>query len=142
MYKIDAKRINVGRVEAGVIAKDAKVKILPGGQVTTVNSVERFLEDTDKAVASECIGITTADAVFLERGNVVCSPGQEPILTDKISASIFWMSKADFAKDQKLTLRCSTQETPCKIASIDKRINSRRSRKIKGTGLCGPDITV
>jgi len=124
VYKIADKRVNVGRVEAGVIAKGAQIKILPGGQVTNVNSVERFLEDTDKAVASECIGITTADSVFLERGNIVCCPGREPTLTDRISASIFWMSKRDFTKDQKLTLRCATQETPCKIASIDKRIDS------------------
>ncbi|GAH02642.1 unnamed protein product, partial [marine sediment metagenome] len=124
VYKIADKRVNVGRVESGVIEKGMEIKILPSGRITTINSVEKFRKDTDRAVASECIGITTADSVFLDRGNVVCSPGREPTLTDRISASIFWMSKRDFTKDQKLTLRCATQETPCKIASIDKRINS------------------
>ncbi|MCK4850542.1 MAG: 50S ribosome-binding GTPase [Phycisphaerae bacterium] len=124
VYKVDGKRINVGRVESGVIEKGMEIKILPSGLITTVNSIEKFLKDSDRAVASECIGITTADAVFLERGNVVCSPSREPILTDKISANIFWMSKGDFSKDQKVILRCATQETACKIASIDKRINS------------------
>jgi len=111
-------------VESGVIAKGAEIKILPTGQVTNVNSIEKFLEDTDKAIASECIGFTTADSVFLDRGNVVCLPASEPTLTDRISASIFWMTKQDFGKDQKLTLRCATQETSCKIESINKRINS------------------
>ena len=124
VYKIADKRINVGRVESGVIAKGIEVKILPTGQLTSVNSIEKFLEKTDKAVASECIGITTADSVFLERGNIVCLPGNEPILTDKIAANIFWMTKRDFVKDQKLTIRCATQQTSCKIESINKRINS------------------
>ena len=124
VYKVDDKRINVGRVEAGVIEKGADIKILPTGQVTSVDSIEKFLEDTDKAIVSECVGITTADSVFLDRGDVVCLPGKEPTLTDRIPANIFWMTKKDFTKDQKLTIKCATQETSCKIDSINKRINS------------------
>jgi sulfate adenylyltransferase subunit 1 (EFTu-like GTPase family) len=124
VYKVGEKRINVGRVESGVIEKGTEVKILPTGQITNVNSIEKYLENTDKAVASECIGITTTDSVFLDRGNVVCLPGAEPVLTDRIPANIFWMAKHDFVKGQKLTIRCATQETVCKVESIDKRINS------------------
>ena len=124
VYKIEDKRINAGRVEAGVIEKGTEVKILPSGQQTTIKSIEKFLEDTDRAVAGECIGVTTADAVFLDRGNIVCSPAGEPTLTDRIPANIFWMSKQDLAKNQTLTLRCATQETSCKIESINKKINS------------------
>jgi len=124
VYKVGDKRINVGRVESGIIAKGDQIKVLPPGQMTKVNSIEKFLEDTDKAVASECIGITTVDSVFLDRGDIVCLPGAEPALTDEIAASIFWMTKQDLAKDQKLTIRCATQETNCKIESIIKRINS------------------
>ncbi|MHC4604601.1 MAG: GTP-binding protein [Planctomycetota bacterium] len=124
VYKIGDKRINVGRVESGVIEKGAEVRILPTGQITNINSIEKYLENPNKAVASECIGITTTDSVFLDRGNVVCLPGAEPALTDKIPANIFWMAKQDFVKDQKLTIRCATQETSCKIESINKRINS------------------
>lgn len=124
VYKIDSKRLNVGRVEAGVISKGEKIKILPSEQTTTVNSIEKFLEDTDKAIASESIGMTTTDAVFLDRGNIVCLPGSEPKLTDRIPASIFWMTKRDFTPGLRLMMRCATQETSCKIEKINKRINS------------------
>ncbi len=124
VYKIEDKRIGVGRVESGVIKKGSEVKVLPGGNVTSVLSIEKFLEDTDTAIAGECIGLTTADPVFLERGNVLCSPEDEPILTNKIAANMFWMSRKDFTKDQKLTIRCATQEMSCKVVRIDKRIDS------------------
>jgi sulfate adenylyltransferase large subunit len=124
VYKIQDRRISVGRVESGTIHKGAKVKILPGGQATSIDSIEKFLEKTDTAVAGECIGITTANSVFLDRGNVICLPAAEPTLTDKIPANIFWMTKEDFTKDQRLTLKCATQETSCKIESINRRINS------------------
>ena len=124
VYKFDEKRINVGRVEAGVINKGDQIKILPSEQSTKVKSIEKFLEDSNKAIASECIGMVTADAVFLDRGNIVCKAGSEPKLTDRICASMFWMTKQDYTPDMKLTIRCSTQETSCKIESINKRINS------------------
>lgn len=124
VYKIEDKRINVGRVEAGVIAEGDEIKVLPTGEVTKVASIERFLEQRDRAVASESIGMTTTDSVFLDRGNIVCVPGKEPFLTDTISASMFWMTKRDFEPNMKLTIRCATQETSCKIEKISKRINS------------------
>jgi sulfate adenylyltransferase subunit 1 (EFTu-like GTPase family) len=124
VYKVSDKRVNVGRVEAGVIEKGARIKVLPSGHVTSVNSIEKFLEDTDKAVAGECIGITTLDSVFLERGNVICLPGAEPVLTDTFDATIFWMSKKPFDKQKRIIIRCSTQQTTCKVETISKRIDS------------------
>jgi sulfate adenylyltransferase large subunit len=124
VYKIEDKRINAGRVEAGAIATGDEIKLLPTGQVTKVASIERFLEQRDKAIASESIGMTTTDSVFLDRGNIVCLPGKEPFLTDTISASMFWMTKKDFDPNMKLTIRCATQETSCRIENINKRINS------------------
>lgn len=124
VYKVRDKRINAGRVESGTIEKGNEIKILPNGQVTKIKSIEKFLEETDKGIAGECIGVTTTDSVFLDRGDVLCTPGSEPTLTDRINANIFWMSKKQFNKDQKLTIRCATQETSCKIESINKRIDS------------------
>ncbi|MCK4960715.1 MAG: adenylyl-sulfate kinase, partial [Planctomycetes bacterium] len=124
VYKVDEKRINVGRVEAGAIGVGDSIKILPGGQVTSVGTIEKFMEDADRAVASECIGMTTADSVFLDRGDVVCSGESEPTVTDRVSASIFWMTKKPFKHGEKLLFRCATQETSCKIKSINRRINS------------------
>ena len=124
VYKIDDKRINVGRVEAGMIKKGDQIKIIPSGEITKVKSVEKFMEETDEAIASECVGMTTEDSVFLDRGNVVCLCDDEPVSTNDIQANIFWMTKKGFDKNEKLTLRCATQETSCRIEKINKRINS------------------
>ncbi len=124
VYKVKDKRINAGRVESGTIEEGTEIKILPNGQTTKIKSIEKFLEKISKATAGECIGITTTDSVFLDRGDVLCPPGSEPKLTDSINANIFWMAKKEFKKDQKLTIRCATQETSCKIESINKRIDS------------------
>jgi len=124
IYKVDDKRINVGRVEAGILDADAEVMLLPSRQKTRVKSIEKFLAAPTRAFAGECIGITTTDSVFLDRGNVVCLPGHEPMLTDSFDASIFWMSAVPGSKGEKLVLRCATQETPCRIETIHRKIDS------------------
>lgn len=124
VYKIRDKRITVGRVEAGFIKKGEKIRILPSGDTTIVNSIEKYLENPDKSYAGESIGITTLDPIFLDRGNVICVPGKEPTLTNEFRANVFWMSKSDFDKNNRITIRCATQETTCKVKRIEKRINS------------------
>ena len=104
VYKIDEKRINAGRVEAGVLEKGTAIKILPGGQTTNVSTIEKFMEDPTRAVAGECIGMTTEDAVFLDRGNVVTLPESAPAMTDRVHASIFWMIKQDYTDKRKLII--------------------------------------
>ncbi len=124
VYKIDDKRINAGRVESGSIAQGDTIEILPEGQTTKIRSIEKFLAEPTEAIAGECIGFTTEDSVFLDRGHIVCTSGKAPRLTDTFHASIFWMTKKNYSPDQKLNIRCATQETSCKLQQIHKRIDS------------------
>jgi len=123
-YRIDDKRIFVGRVEAGTIKAGTDIKILPSNRITKVGSIEKYMEKTGEAYTGQSIGITTEEQVFLNRGDVVCLPGKEPVLTDRFSANIFWMAKEDFSKNERLAIRCATQETTCKVENIKKRIDS------------------
>ena len=124
VYKIDDKRMNAGRVEAGKITQGQQIKILPSGQITTVKTVEKFLENITSAGAGDSIGFTTQDSVFLDRGDIVCIPGEEPLLTDEVQAKVFWMSRRPLSINDRLIIRCATQETKCNIQAIHKRINS------------------
>jgi len=124
IYKIDDKRIAVGRIESGRLKKGQEVKIFPEGKVTKVKSIEKFCEEPQVCSAGESIGFITDDAVFLERGNVICQAGSEPKIKDTFQASIFWMAKQGYLKGEKIFLRCATQDISCKIEQIYKRINS------------------
>lgn len=124
VYKMDGKRIAVGRIEAGRLKKGAGIKILPQGEIAKIESIEKFLEKIDEAGPEECIGITTAEPVFWERGNIICEPLKEPSLVDAVGANVFWMSKEDLKRGQGLSLKCATQKISCKIEKIVQRIDS------------------
>lgn len=124
IYKIDEKRIAVGRIETGKITQGKKVKILPEWRITKINSIEKFLESPQICYAGESIGITTEDAVFIDRGDIICEADAKPKVTDNFKANVFWMSKDGYIRGEKILLRCATQEIICKIEKIHKRINS------------------
>ncbi len=124
IYKIDNRRIAAGRVEAGSIRNAQHVTVLPGGETTTISTIEKFMESRERADAGESIGITTDSPVFINRGDVLCEPGNKPAMRSEFQATVFWMSKQPCRKGARYTLRIATQETPCTVKRIDKRIDS------------------
>lgn len=123
VYSFD-KRIIAGRVESGIIRKGDKIKVLPSGEETFVKSVEEYLKNVTEAEAGKCIGITTEDKLFIDRGNVIVNCEDLPAVTNRIKANVFWMDRIPFKKGESLKFRCATQEVNCEIEKINKVINS------------------
>jgi sulfate adenylyltransferase large subunit len=130
VYKVDDKRIIAGRIESGTIKKGDEIIILPEKTKTKVMSVEKFLENPEKAEAGESIGITTEHPLFIERGNIICHPDNLPEVTSRITANVFWMSKHDFNINEIITMKIATQEVSAKIEKIEKKINSSTLEEI------------
>ncbi len=128
VYKIDGKRIIVGRIESGVVRKGDQVKILPSEEITKIVFVEKFPKEVEVAVAGESVGLITPDKVFIERGNIICNPKTPPLLTNNFYANVIWLSKEEFKQTEPLVIRCATQETKCKIEKIETRIDSATLR--------------
>ena len=131
VYKIDNKRIFVGRIESGTIKQGDEITILPQNTKTKIKSIEKFLATPTKAEAGESIGITTEDPLFIERGNVISHPNNLPKITDKIKTNVFWMSKHNFNINEIISLKLATQEVSAKIKKIESRIDSSTLLEIK-----------
>jgi sulfate adenylyltransferase subunit 1 (EFTu-like GTPase family) len=130
-------RIIAGRIEAGCLRSGAEVSFLPGGRRTGIRSIEKYPGSAAKVCAGESVGVLTEDEIFTERGDIICLPGAEPLLTDRFRASIFWMSKGRLEAGERISIRCATQETTCRIKEIEKRIDSSSLEVIEegATGL-------
>lgn len=125
VYKIGDKRITAGRVESGSISAGDAVTFLPSGKTTSVKSIEAFLANKTIAHRGECIGVTTTDPLFVERGEVmVKSNEQKPVPISTFRAKVFWMARQPVSVNEKIMLRCATQEVPCVIEAIHQRIDS------------------
>jgi len=125
VYNIEGKRIIAGRIEGGTINTGQEIYILPNGESTVVNSIEEFLkEGKSVAVAGESTGITVRDKLFIDRGNVVCSKEDRPVMTKEIKGNLFWMDKEPLKTGEHVSFKCSTQEARCIVKAIQRRMDS------------------
>jgi sulfate adenylyltransferase subunit 1 (EFTu-like GTPase family) len=131
VYKIENKRILVGRVESGQIIKGEKVHFLPSGKESQIKTVEIWNQKKNKAGPGESIGITITDPLFVERGEILANLSNLPKVKNEVLTNIFWMAKEPINKNQKIILKCATQETECEIIKINNKIDSSTLEDIK-----------
>jgi len=124
VYRFDGRRIVAGRVEGGSLAAGSRVVVLPDGLASEVLTIERFHSDRGAAEAGECVGVTLPDGVDVRRGQLLCDPGDMPLLASALGLRVFWMADEPLRRGESLTLRLSTQETACRVAGIRRRIDS------------------
>ncbi len=119
------KRIIVGRVESGVLKDGQEIMVLPSKETTTVTSLEEhFKEDVKEARSGKAIGLTTKDKVFLDRGDILVDPNNQPRIQDTFNAHIFWMSKDPLEKGERIMMKCTTQKVVCEVAEFKRILNS------------------
>jgi small GTP-binding protein len=144
IYDFNGRRRIVGRIESGRMAQGQTVLCLPSGRTARIASVERFLEDRTSAEAGESIGVTLDEPTEsqagslchqsqsqagslchqVRRGEVLCNPETPASVARRIEANVFWLADRGWARGDALLLRCTTQEVPCRIESVRRRINS------------------
>jgi sulfate adenylyltransferase subunit 1 len=123
IYRVDGKKIIVGRVEAGHLARGESLFLLPEKKSVTVDRIEKFLSGNLRAANfEESVGIRLKGRPRVRRGQILTADLSSKI-TDAIDANIFWMDPAGFQMGESLLFRCVTQEVPCRIEKIYRRFD-------------------
>lgn len=119
VYKFDKRRIIAGRVESGVIKVGDRIRFTPSGHEGIVKSIERWsAADRGFAIPGESIGITLTEQIFVERGDVVSHVEDAPKSSSLLTANLFWLGNRHLTKGRSYTLKLTTQEVECRVASI------------------------
>jgi sulfate adenylyltransferase subunit 1 (EFTu-like GTPase family) len=83
-----SKRIIVGKVASGKLRNNDEITILPTGEKTQIGSLEEYHRTPNFAETGKCIGLTTKDKVFCDRGFVFSDPSDTPGITQNVCATI------------------------------------------------------
>jgi len=122
-YRINGKKILVGRIESGRLAKGESLFLLPKKKKVVIQRIHKFMEpEVSTASYEESIGISLQGRHRVERGNILTADLSSTI-SDTIRANIFWMDSRAHQKGETLLFRCVTQEIPCQIEKIYKKFD-------------------
>ena len=123
IYAFDGKKILVGRIESGHLAKGESVFLLPEKKKISIKSIEKFLtKEATTAYVEESIGICLKGRHKVRRGHVLTGD-LSSMISDRINANVFWMDPEAFQMGEPLLFRCVTQEVPCRIEKIYKKFD-------------------
>lgn len=126
VYKFDDRRIIAGRVESGKVKVGDQVAFQPSNKKGVVQSIEAWSvpEQPTGAEASESIGFTLTEQLFIERGEMVSLVEDAPIVSTTFDANIFWMGKRHLEKGRVYSLKLTTQEVPCEVIEFKQVIDA------------------
>lgn len=128
VYDVDGEHIVAGRIEAGAVREGDRVLLLPGEREVTVRAVREFGHSRSSAECGESTGLVLAEPVPVRRGEMLAAAAAAlPILTTRVHATIFWMSPQPLSVVQDLVFRCNTQDVPCRVGAITRRVDSSTS---------------
>jgi len=131
VYRFDHRRVIVGRVESGTVKVGDSLVFLPGGERSTVRSLEQWNRPAqESAEAGESVGLTLDEQVFVERGSVAALERDPPAVTSTFRARVFWLGAAPLLETRSYRLKGTTQEAECDIASIDRVVDGSSLQEI------------
>lgn len=123
IYRIDGKKILVGRIEAGHLAQGERLFLLPENTAVAVKSIEKFLQKgVTAAHFEESVGICLRGRHWMRRGQILAGD-QSSRISDRIRANIFWMDQTVHQMGEPLLFRCVTQEVSCRIEQMYKKFD-------------------
>jgi bifunctional enzyme CysN/CysC len=135
VYRFDERRILAGRVESGTLKVGDRLQFCPANKVSTVKTIERWSAPASEAAsASESVGITLAEQIFVDRGAVGARENALPYNLNRLKARVFWMGRAPFRKGKLYKLKLLAQEVDCEIDSIQKILDASTLETIRREG--------
>jgi len=116
VYRRDARRWLVGRLESGSLRSGDAVQVLPAGPSATIDQVNGEPLEVD--------ALTIRDALFVSRGDVLASEDAGLILAETLHARIFWLGRVPLSLQRRYEVRLGTQHADAEVLSIDRVIDA------------------
>jgi bifunctional enzyme CysN/CysC len=125
----DNRRIVAGRITSGAIRTGDEIVFYPSGKHSRVASLESFNSPTQTtAFSGKSSGITIADQLFIQRGEIAACAGEPPPrVASRLRASLFWLGEKPLIPDKEFVLKLGTARTLARISEIIKVIDSTGS---------------
>ncbi len=112
-----------GTITSGVVKVGDEIKALPSGKTSKVKSIVTFDGDLEQAHAPMSITLTTEDEIDISRGDVIVPVGNEPKVTNSLSAHLVWMDEKAMEPGKTYDFKVGTKQTSGQVSAIGHRIN-------------------
>lgn len=129
LYRLDDRRVVVGRIESGRLKVGERIRFAPLGREAVVASLESWRgnaghhQPREEAIAGDSVAFTLDEDVFVERGVLASHPDQAPREASRIAVRLFWLDKTPLKPGDRLTLKIGTTEREVEVEAITEALD-------------------
>ena len=113
----------LGRIESGRVTVGDTIKVLPSGIEARVQDIVLFNDGLRTASAPQSVTLVLDRQLDISRGDMIVHPGQQPQVTNRITAHLSWLSAQALDSKRKYLLKHTTQSVRVVIEAIDYRLD-------------------
>jgi sulfate adenylyltransferase subunit 1 len=130
-----------GRVEAGILRRGDKVRVLPSGRHSIVEGIDTPDGELEAAAAGRSVTVRLADDVDIARGDLIVVEGDpQPVLKRELDATVCWLTDKPLRAGDRYLLRHTTRAVRAIVDSIESRLDIATVTPIAGDELVLNDI--
>lgn len=126
-----------GIVAGGEFKTGQKVIVLPSKTSSYIKSINMGENSLEKASSPMSVSIQLTDDLDINRGDLIVTGDDLPVITQEFDAMIFWCSTAKLLPGNHYLLMQVAREVRCSIKSISYKIDINTGNKIDGVGEAG-----
>jgi sulfate adenylyltransferase subunit 1 len=107
-----------GRVDGGVFRVGDRVKVLPSGLESEIQSIDTLGQSFEDAFPPQSVCITIKDDIDISRGGMIVKPDNVPQISQDITAMVSWFNEKPLAVRGKYALKHTTAEMKCIVNEV------------------------
>lgn len=112
-----------GRIAGGVFKPNDKVAVLPGGQTTTLKSIDTMNGELDHAFPPQSVALSLEHDIDISRGYMIVDADNLPKSAQEIDLMVCWLGEKPMILGGKYTIRHTTAELRCVIRDVKFKVN-------------------
>ena len=112
-----------GQVAGGVLRPGGEVTILPGGQRTTIESIDTFDGPCEAAFPTMSVTVRFADQLDVSRGDMIVEAEDQPVAAREFEARLCWMSEQPMTQGARYAIKHTTRTARAVVEDLEHRID-------------------
>jgi bifunctional enzyme CysN/CysC len=113
-----------GQVAGGVMKPGDEVVVLPSGFTSRIAAIDTADGPVDEAYPPMSVTVRLEDNLDVSRGDLICRPHNQPLVTQDVDAMVCWMDSAEpLRPGQKLAVKHTTRNARALVKELQYRLD-------------------
>ncbi len=127
-----------GQVAGGVLKPGDEVMHLPSGLTTTIKRIDTARGAVTEAFPPMSVTLLLADDLDISRGDMLCRPHNQPLVTQEVEAMVCWMTDAStLTPRRRLIVKHTTRTVKAIVRDLHYRLDVNTLHRDEGATQLG-----